>query len=431
MLPSARPAGPGGALALLWLGWAVWLLVQPALLASDDALFFADGLSRFSVLDFSPHFPGYPGFIALGRMVWALSGAGDAAQALFFTSVGCVLALPWVAGWAAGRGAFAATLACPLLPAVALSLLSDGAGLLFLLLGLGGAMRGRPVAAALALGGAVCCRPSIAVPALAALVWLCWTERRRGAALLAAFAAPCLLAFGVVLVKEGWAYGEEGMRFLAGHVGQWGNTALARHHGGWGDTLAGLPLGWPLAGFGLLALWQGRGGVAGATLAAGLIWTVALQNPDNPRHLAPLAVLAVLAARSGWLRAALATAGGVALLSSSQLSPAPPPLAAARSWLAEAPPGLVLTNQGVTLLRRTLPTQQVADVWYGATAAFLAASATGPVYRLTGSRPDEAALRFAGRVPGEADLFLIYTGEPLKGLAVSPLAGRGLRLNGG
>ena len=57
-------------LALLQLAWLGWLLAFPVALDSDDALNFAHGVVRFSVLEFSPHFPGYPAFIwlATGRM---------------------------------------------------------------------------------------------------------------------------------------------------------------------------------------------------------------------------------------------------------------------------------------------------------------------------------------------------------------------------
>ena len=56
-------------LALLQLAWLGWLLTFPVALDSDDALNFAHGVVRFSVLEFSPHFPGYPAFIWLARLI--------------------------------------------------------------------------------------------------------------------------------------------------------------------------------------------------------------------------------------------------------------------------------------------------------------------------------------------------------------------------
>ncbi len=43
-------------LALLQLAWLGWLLAFPVALDSDDALTFAHGVVRFSVLEFSPTF---------------------------------------------------------------------------------------------------------------------------------------------------------------------------------------------------------------------------------------------------------------------------------------------------------------------------------------------------------------------------------------
>ena len=83
LIPTPSPArGEGGRrhgrlrfanrlylLALLQLAWLGWLLTFPVALDSDDALNFAHGVVRFSVLEFSPHFPGYPAFIWLARLI--------------------------------------------------------------------------------------------------------------------------------------------------------------------------------------------------------------------------------------------------------------------------------------------------------------------------------------------------------------------------
>ena len=59
-------------LILLQGVWLCWLLAFPVALDSDDALNFAHGVTRFSVLEFSPHFPGYPAFIWLARLILSL-----------------------------------------------------------------------------------------------------------------------------------------------------------------------------------------------------------------------------------------------------------------------------------------------------------------------------------------------------------------------
>ena len=83
LIPGPSPArGEGGRLhgrlrftnrpyllLLLHLAWLGWLLAFPVALDSDDALNFSHGVTRFSVLEFAPHFPGYPAFIWLARLI--------------------------------------------------------------------------------------------------------------------------------------------------------------------------------------------------------------------------------------------------------------------------------------------------------------------------------------------------------------------------
>ena len=57
----------------IWLSWVLWLFQYPLVVSSDDALFFSRGVDRFSVIEFSPHFPGYPAFIALASLLYLLA----------------------------------------------------------------------------------------------------------------------------------------------------------------------------------------------------------------------------------------------------------------------------------------------------------------------------------------------------------------------
>lgn len=372
---------------------AWWLARQPVAVASDDALYFVHGLDRFSVLEFSPHFPGYPGFIALGRLVKALVGDGQAA--LFITSTACALALPPACAWTVWRWngredaaltAFFITLAQPLLPDLAVNMLSDSAGLLFVVLGLG--LTNAP--AGLAWGWALCCRPSYGVMIAAALVF----SRRDRLAMLAGFAIISGACFGLVLAWEGWAYVDEGWRFVAGHTGQWGNTAFAPAGGpsGWARTALAHP--WLLLALGGF-LGRRVNKAATGVWAASLVWTLWMQNPDNLRHAAPPLILAGMLVASGWRwpgRAMLA-ANTAALITLTTWSPRPAPLAEAVSRLQDQPAGIVISNYGVAVLRAALPRHRVIDAYYRADAAFAQAQAHIPVWRLLA---DGSPGRFAG-----------------------------------
>jgi hypothetical protein len=443
-----RAALAGGWLVALaaFVAAAARLAAMPPALSSDDALFFVHALTRFSVLDFSPQFPGYPGFVAMGRLLLPI--VGDPLHALALLTGLVTLALPpmaalvvWRAsanGWAA-LAAFAVTLAGPLMPDLALSLLSDGSGILFLLVFLtllpraGNAPSGLTAfIAGMALAWAAACRPSDAALFAGAFAGaVIATPRLAGRALLGAVTVLVPVAL-VLLALEGPLYFEEGLRFVSGHALLWGNTpfAAAGQNDGWPGALASLPFGWAivpliLAGVLVAIVRSPRSPVLSAAVAAFLthaVWIAVFQNPDHLRHLAPLAILGgfvlVLVAAEEPLRRW--SAAGVVLLLAAEIgalassdtlhaTDRPPPLAAAEAWLSAEPSGTtVATNDGVAVLRASLPQARVYDGHYPADADLGLATAEGPAFRLTGTRIADRTpvATFPGRFPGERTLTL-------------------------
>ncbi len=165
-------------LALLQLAWLGWLLTFPVALDSDDALNFAHGVVRFSVLEFSPHFPGYPAFIWLARLINL--AVDEPARAVQWASLlGSSLLAPLAAFLAARlwqRPSLLApvwllVLALPLTPTLALSGLSDGPALAAWLGALLALQQRKIALAGLLLGLMLALRPSYFVLALLPL-WL-------------------------------------------------------------------------------------------------------------------------------------------------------------------------------------------------------------------------------------------------------------------
>lgn len=433
--------------ATLYAAFAVWLVAHPASLPSDDALYFSRGLVRFSVIDFSPQFPGYPGFILLGRIVRL--ALPDPLEALFALTVTIALALPPMAALAAWRSSrnpgialavFVVTLTQPLLPDLALALLSDGAGILAFIAFLAplpaepSDRRAAPWLAGLALGIAAACRPSDAALFLGGLAGAAIAKPRAllpiiGGALIAGI--PALL---FVLAHEGTLYWLEALRFVTGHTLQWGNTAFSQAgpNTSWWDAIAAVPGGSFTAALALLIAGASafRLKSAPAAVSAGLLglgaqafWVLVMQNPDHLRHLAPLTLLAGLLAgiglRPGRLRTAALSA--MLLLNVFQLAatvdPATnrsPPLARAIERLDRAPPGsAVAVNDGVALLRQSLPAMRVYDQSYPADAAFGLSTATGAALRLATTPLDgrPAIARFPGRFLGEEGMLLYDLGR--------------------
>lgn len=398
-LPPSSLAGEGGGhhgrlrfanrpylLILLQGVWICWLLAFPVALDSDDALNFAHGVMRFSVLEFSPHFPGYPAFIWLARLI-NLAVDDPAAAVQWASLLGTALIAPLAAGLAARLwqrpGLFAPVwllvLALPLTPTLALSGLSDGPALAAWLGALLALLHRKITLAGLLLGLMLALRPSYLVLALLPL-WLGMAHKGERLKLLLSITLVGLACLLFVWQADGWAYFAEGRRFTDGHFTLWGNTAAA--HGdrllSWAHTFSDqlTPL-WPLPMGALLVLplWQrARQQQTMSSLwtlywLALLLWTLFGQNPDNPRHLAPITLLGIvlLAGRLPQWGERPAMLGALLLLCTTLTAPAPPAMVQAARLAEKACPALV-TQWGVRLLRETtaLP---VTDGWYQGDAA--------------------------------------------------------------
>lgn len=374
-------------LALLQLAWLGWLLAFPVALDSDDALNFAHGVTRFSVLEFSPHFPGYPAFIWLARLINL--AVDDPARAVQWASLlGSSLLAP-LAAWLTVRlwqrpsllaPIWLLVLALPLTPTLALSGLSDGPALAAWLGTLLALQQRRIALAGLLLGLMLALRPSYFVLALLPL-WLGLVQQGTRIRFVLPILLVGLISLLFVWQADGWAYFSEGRRFTDGHFTLWGNTAAA--HGdrllSWARTFDDqlTPL-WPLAVGALLVLplWQRSKGNT-AVLSplwtlywlALLLWTLFGQNPDNPRHLAPVTLLGIVLL-VGWLPRRgewVAAVAGLLLLGVTFTLPRPPAMVQAARLAEKSCPALV-TQWGVRLLRETtaLP---VTDGWYKGDAA--------------------------------------------------------------
>lgn len=401
LIPTPSPArGEGGRrhgrlrfanrpylLALLQLAWLGWLLTFTVALDSDDALNFAHGVVRFSVLEFSPHFPGYPAFIWLARLINL--AVDDPARAVQWASLlGSSLLAPLAASLAVRlwqrpsllAPAWLLVLALPLTPTLALSGLSDGPALAAWLGALLALQQRKIALAGLLLGLMLALRPSYFVLALLPL-WLGMAQQGNRVRFVLPIALVGLACLLFVWQADGWAYFAEGRRFTDGHFTLWGNTAAA--HGdrllSWANTFNDqlTPL-WPLLMGALLVLplWQRSKDHNPAPSVLWplywlvlLLWTLFGQNPDNPRHLAPITLLG-LVLLAGWLPrrgVELIALAGLLLLAVT-FTPARPSAMVQAARVAEKNCPALVTQWGVRLLRETT-TLPVTDGWYRGDAA--------------------------------------------------------------
>ncbi|MEI4968198.1 hypothetical protein [Aeromonas caviae] len=374
-------------LALLQLAWLGWLLAFPVALDSDDALNFAHGVVRFSVLEFSPHFPGYPAFIWLARLINLV--VDDPARAVLWASLlGSSLLAPLAASLAVRLWqrpsllvpVWLLVLALPLTPTLALSGLSDGPALAAWLGALLALQQRKIALAGLLLGLMLALRPSYFVLTLLPL-WLGMAQQGNRVRFVLPIALVGLACLLFVWQADGWAYFAEGRRFTDGHFTLWGNTAAA--HGdrllSWANTFNDqlTPL-WPLLMGALLVLplWKRSKDHNPAPSVLWplywlvlLLWTLVGQNPDNPRHLAPITLLG-LVLLAGWLPrrgVGLVALAGLLLLAVTFTPPRPSAMVQAARVAEKNCPALV-TQWGVRLLRETT-TLPVTDGWYRGDAA--------------------------------------------------------------
>ncbi|WCE32502.1 hypothetical protein [Vibrio sp. SCSIO 43137] len=433
---------------VVYLIWAVWLSHYPFQLSSDDALNFSRAVERFSVLEFRPHFPGYPAFVVFSRIAafW-----GNAEVANVMVSFVSVLLIPLAASviiFSVTSSLFATALTGlliimqPLMASLALNGLSDSLGILFLLLALMSGLKDRYYLSGLFLGLMLASRPSyfpllagfLTVPLLIVPQGNKLKSLMQGASSIMLVGA---ISFGYIWIYDGAAYIEEGIRFTSGHFGIWGNTyasdaPLALQ---WFDSLSAVYgiSGLMIIALALLmaaknALGVNRGEckqqtVIALVLSGYLIWLLLAQNPDNLRHWAPVMVLFSILISLEFHRFSqnsrsrlIAGVSGVGVLLCFAVSGLKnthfllmqAPVQQAISWLKEHPEAEVVgTNYSVNLLRNELEGRAVYDMYYPSSSLALGKSSKGG-WRITGTRLKDHKLitQFPARFSGERRLYL-------------------------
>ncbi|KZK78844.1 hypothetical protein PsW64_04487 [Pseudovibrio sp. W64] len=416
-----------GAALFCYVTLSTWLLRHTPSIPSDDAYFFVNGTIRFSVLEFRPHFPGYPGFIVLSKLL-VLMGL-SAKQAVFYLSLFSALSLPPLAAWttqawgASHRGvllAFFAVLTQPFLPLVALSMMSDATGIAFFLAALAFMGRGKPIRAGCFAGFALACRPSFIVPVALALITEWYLKKEARTKLFIASAGTLLVFFGGVFLLEGEAYLIEALRFTEGHFTVWGNTSFEPtfEREGWLDAFEKEPI--TLTSLLSLLLIAALAFLTRPKLtplliaaAAAVLWTLLAQNPENLRHVLLPAILLViwLVYSSGkWAKPALVLVIVLQLGIWPQFLIKPvinSPLKQAADFLGQQPTGTLVTNRGVFYLRASLPQHKIHDAFFSdSVEAGLQSQRHRPIWKLVGSKAMSnvwcnSETMFAARVPGE------------------------------
>lgn len=393
---------------------AARLLTLPKSLWEWDEVLFVRGIVHFDPIHHSPHPPGYPLLIGLGKIMAWITGdpfTGLVALSVISSCVGFLALAAAFRSFAGERAGLTGALLFHLSPTMLIYgplALSDPPALMFLSLALaavGRLIERQTLPAALALGAfasaAIGCRPQLCLAVLPMLaVTLALAGWRRTWAVLSAFTAVSLLWFVPLVVAVGGPAGL--LPFLGKQAGLVAAFDTAQPRAGmgwkavvlrfvahpWGNRWLSLPI-LLLAGIGAASVRRSRTVLPLAVLmAVELAFSLAVMNPrDAVRYALP-----------GMLGIAFAAGAGADVLARRLRIPAPLlaglfaagavlytwPLLAARTR-TESPP-----VQAIRWAQANLPRETVflADKELGAHVAHLLPRSRATIDEGFAGRPD-------------------------------------------
>ena len=423
-------------------------------ISSDDALYFQRALTHFSVLEFSPHFPGYPGFVWLERLISTISSHPNSNVLLSFLSAMALTFSVFVYCYQRMRTKSFALFAVLLfllqgnIAELALNGLSDASALwlfsLYLLLTpfqlplQSCSLLQRPTSTAvvsgLLLAACLATRPSyLPLVACAMLLDLFYHRQRRQGYQRLGWQIFSITLVGIictlyVFMQDGWAYIEEGRRFTQGHFTIWGNTASTTDSrlSQWLTTLTntystlGVILLTSMLSIGLY-LPKTRG--LSILVCCWFAWIIRGQNPENIRHLAVFSLLLPIICaqliehvyQTQRMRPALyilsfillVTLGYHSIKQFSQQQNAPV-LQATQFFKTMNEQQIIISNYNIDNLRHNLPQHVILDRHYQSSSNYQAQQQG--YWRLSSNKlgNDNFVAQFKGRFLGERSLYLYY-----------------------
>ena len=281
---------------LLTFFYALLIFSYPASFFNDDSLFLTNGIIEFSVVDFSPHFPGYVSLVLLAKFLNFF--LQDAKLSLFVLTATCSVLLPLVLflyikklqNEKTAFVVFILTLSSPYLMNLSLSMMSDSVGLFFFFLSLYFLELKKEKTAGVILAISFFARPSYIVFFLVGIVFLWIYKRDSFKRVLSSFLISASLFLLYIFATNGMLFIYEGLRFLEGHFTLWGtgqNSSISwfsqifRY-----ENLIFLFL--------IFFKYDKKYLLLYLLFISYFIWIIFAQNSDSLRHIIPLIVLATI-----------------------------------------------------------------------------------------------------------------------------------------
>lgn len=279
-------------LSITTLGYALFIFSYPPSYYNDDSLFLSNGINYFSIIDFSPHFPGYPALIILGKCIDFF--LNDPKLSLFVLTASCGILIPFTVYFLvkelinkqAALIAFLLTVSSNYLLNISLTMLSDGVGLFFFFLGLYLLEIKKNKIAGFVFAVALFSRPSYIILFMVGFIYLLFYKKESIQPILTYFILGILFFLGFILINDGTLYFIEAKRFLLGHFNIWG-TGQNSEISWFSNIFSWINLPYILLIFCFFKV-NANVKLYYSFFTVYLLWILFAQNPDNIRHMIPL-----------------------------------------------------------------------------------------------------------------------------------------------
>lgn len=391
------------------LFYAVFILNYEPSFYNDDSLFLTRGIDNFSVIDFSPHFPGYVVIVILGKFINIF--VNESKYSFFLLSSLCAVFLPllvffYVKNFADEKKAFIVfliSISSVYLMNLSLSMLSDSVGLFFFFLFLHMYELKKNRLSGFAFSVALFSRPSYFIFFVIGFIYIYFTNKKSLKEILIYFLFGTFLFLSYTFFYNGYLYIEEAIRFTQGHFELWGvgqNSDIK-----WIDNILKFEnIPYLLLIFSIFSfkkeyifLW--------ILFLSYFIWMIFAQNADNIRHMIPLVFLANIIIGVSIKNKTLILVSFliINLYAHSFYKEKFSPIENIANYINNNEL-MIITNRGVEILREKLE-NKIIDGYYKNSANFIANNKKSLI--ITTNKPkDKNYKEFKGRFIGEHNLYL-------------------------
>ena len=391
------------------LFYAVFILNYEPSFYNDDSLFLTRGIDNFSVIDFSPHFPGYVVIVILGKFINIF--VNESKYSFFLLSSLCAVFLPlliffYVKNFADEKKAFIVfliSISSVYLMNLSLSMLSDSVGLFFFFLSLHMYELKKNRLSGFAFSVALFSRPSYFIFFVIGFIYIYFTNKKSLKEILIYFLFGTFLFLSYTFFYNGYLYIEEAIRFTQGHFELWGvgqNSDIK-----WIDNILKFEnIPYLLLIFSIFSfkkeyifLW--------ILFLSYFLWMIFAQNADNIRHMIPLVFLANIIIGVSIKNKTLILVSFliINLYAHSFYKEKFSPIENIANYINNSEL-MIITNRGVEILREKLE-NKIIDGYYKNSANFIANNKKSLI--ITTNKPkDKNYKEFKGRFIGEHNLYL-------------------------